>query len=67
MKNEVLVEGMKCAGCANTVQEKFKAIKGVESVEVNLENRKVVVESKTEIDKDTFKSALSGTKYTVVD
>lgn len=67
MKNEVLVEGMKCAGCANTVQEKFEAIKGVESVEVNLENRKVVVESKTEIDKDTFKSALSGTKYTVVD
>ncbi|MGY0402508.1 heavy-metal-associated domain-containing protein [Carnobacterium jeotgali] len=67
MKNEVLVEGMKCTGCASTVQEKFEAIKGVESVEVNLENKKVVVESKTEIDRDTFKSALSGTKYSVVD
>ncbi|MGB3160018.1 MAG: heavy metal-associated domain-containing protein [Carnobacterium sp.] len=67
MKNEVLVEGMKCTGCANTVQEKFEAIKGVESVKVNLENKKVIVESKTEIDNDTFKSALSGTKYSVVD
>lgn len=67
MKNEVLVEGMKCAGCASTVQEKFEAVKGVESVKVNLESKKVVVESKEKIEKDTFKSALVGTKYSVVD
>ena len=67
MKNEVVVEGMKCTGCASTVQEKFEAIEGVESVEVSLESKKVIVESKKEIDKETFKSALSGTKYSVVD
>lgn len=67
MKNEVLVEGMKCTGCASTVQEKFEEIKGVESVEVNLESKKVIVKSEKEINKETFKSALSGTKYSVVD
>ncbi|SIN98801.1 Heavy-metal-associated domain-containing protein [Carnobacterium alterfunditum] len=67
MRKEVLVEGMKCKGCANTVQEKFEAIEGVESVEINLESKKVIVESKTKIDAETFRSALSGTKYSVVD
>ncbi|WP_034552018.1 heavy-metal-associated domain-containing protein [Carnobacterium funditum] len=66
MRKELVVEGMKCEGCANTVQERFEAIEGVESVEINLESKKVSVESKIEIDKETFKSALSETKYSVV-
>ena len=40
MKKEVLLDGVKCAGCANTVQEKFSAIEGVESVKVDLANKK---------------------------
>jgi len=40
MKKEVLLDGVKCAGCANTVQERFSAIEGVESVEVDLATKK---------------------------
>lgn len=67
MKKEVLVEGMKCEGCANTVQEKFEAIEGVDSVEIDLINKKAVLESQSNIDKDTLVFALADTKYSVVD
>lgn len=40
MKQEILLDGVKCAGCANTVQERFSAIEGVESVEVDLATKK---------------------------
>jgi copper chaperone len=40
MKKEVLLDGVKCAGCANTVQERFSAIEGVESVEVDFATKK---------------------------
>ncbi|MEK4948638.1 heavy-metal-associated domain-containing protein [Carnobacterium sp. FSL W8-0810] len=66
MKREVLVEGMKCEGCANTVQERFEAIEGVESVAIDLINKKAVLESQSDINKDTLVSALSGTKYSVI-
>ncbi|GEK91739.1 heavy-metal-associated domain-containing protein [Alkalibacterium kapii] len=65
MIKEVTVEGMKCQGCANTVKENFSSIEGVDSVEVDVANNKVTVESQKEIDKQTLKSALSDTKYTV--
>ena len=67
MKREVLVEGMKCEGCANTVQENFEAIEGVKSVEIDLVNKKVVLESQSAIDNNTLNSTLSDTKYFVVD
>ena len=66
MKKEVLLDGVKCAGCANTVQEKFSAIEGVESVEVDLAIKKAVLESQTEIDTETLNAALADTKYSLV-
>ena len=39
MKKEVLIEGMKCEGCANTVQERFAEIEAVESVNIDLANK----------------------------
>lgn len=67
MKKEVLVEGMKCAGCASSVQERFEAIKGVNSVVIDLEHKKAVIESQSVIDNAELASALSDTKYTLVD
>ena len=67
MKKEVVVEGMKCEGCANTVREKFEAIEGVKSVTIDLKNKKAVLESQSIIDKETLVSVLSDTKYSVVD
>lgn len=67
MKKEVLLDGVKCAGCANTVQEKFSAIEGVESVEVDLATKKAVLESQTEIDTEMLNAALADTKYSLVE
>lgn len=66
MQKEVKVDGMKCAGCANTVQERFSAIEGVESVEFDLATKKATVESQTEIDTETLNAALAETNYSVV-
>ena len=66
MKKEVLLDGVKCAGCANTVQERFSAIEGVESVEVDLATKKAVLESQTEIDIETLNVALAETNYSVL-
>lgn len=66
MKKEVFLEGVKCAGCANTVQEKFSAIEGVESVEFDLAAKKAIIESQTEIDTETLNAALAETNYSVV-
>ncbi|GEM_PF-455999 len=66
MKKEVLLDGVKCPGCANTVQERFSAIEGVESVEVDLATKKAVLESQTEIDTETLNAALAETNYSVL-
>lgn len=67
MKNEIIVEGMTCAGCANTVKTKFEAINGVKSVNVDLENSKVTIESASQIDTETLITALSDTNYSLVE
>ncbi|MGP6364213.1 copper chaperone TcrZ [Streptococcus dysgalactiae] len=66
MKQEILLDGVKCAGCANTAQERFSAIEGVESVEVDLATKKAVLESQTEIDTETLNAALAETNYSVL-
>lgn len=66
MRKEVTLEGLKCEGCANTVQEKFAAVEGIDSVNIDLVNKKAVIESQSEIDNNTLNSALSETKYSVV-
>lgn len=67
MKKEVLIEGMKCQGCANTVQERFAEIEGVESVEVDLATKKVMIESQSEILENRLVAALADTKYSLVE
>lgn len=66
MKQEVFLEGVKCAGCANKVQERFLAIEGVDSVDIELDNKKALIESQREIDNETLNAALAETKYSVV-
>ena len=39
MKKEYNLEGIKCAGCANTVKERFSNVPGVTNVEVSLETK----------------------------
>lgn len=66
MKKELMIEGMKCEGCASTVVEKFQSIAGVEHVAVDLEKKQAIVESQNEIDETLFIQALSDTNYKIV-
>ena len=43
MEYKFQVENIRCDGCANTITKKLKAINGVESVDVSIESKKVVV------------------------
>lgn len=40
------ITGMKCQGCVNTVTERLSAVKGVDKVQVDLENKQVTIEGK---------------------
>ena len=43
MKKIVKVEGMRCQHCVAHVEKALRAVPGVESVEVSLENKQAVV------------------------
>lgn len=66
MKQEVKVEGMSCAGCANTVEQRFSGLPSVTEVAVDLENEKATLESSERISDEVLKEALEGTSYSVV-
>ncbi|WP_055669027.1 heavy-metal-associated domain-containing protein [Desnuesiella massiliensis] len=66
MKKKILVEGMKCGNCAKHVKEALIKIEGVNSAEVNLSDKYVIVETKAEISEETIKLAVNTEKYNVV-
>ena len=66
MKQEVDVNGMTCQGCANAVKTKFEKINGIDSVEIDLENKKAILETEIEIPKDLLQTVLEDTNYEVV-
>ena len=63
MKKEYNLEGIKCAGCAKTVEERFSSVPGVASVEVSLENKVATVEGDASV--DALQASLEGTKYSI--
>lgn len=67
MKHTVLIEGMKCEGCSNTVNRLFTALEGVERVIVDLEAKMAKVETEREISKDEYTKALAETKFTATE
>lgn len=44
----VIVQNLKCGGCANTVKNKLSELEGVSAVEVNVETAEVVFNLKDE-------------------
>lgn len=65
MKQEVLVSGMTCGGCANTVEKRFSGIPSVEAVEINLDQKKVTLTVKDHVGDDELIAALEGTAYSI--
>ena len=61
MKKEYNLEGIKCAGCANTVKERFSNVPGVTNVEVSLETKVATGDASV----DALQASLEGTKYSI--
>ena len=63
MKNEYSIEGVKCGGCVATVKEKLSKLDNVDDIEVNIQEKTVVVEG--EVSKENLQAALAGTNFKI--
>ena len=64
MKNEYTIEGVKCGGCVAAVKEKLSKLDNVDNVEVNIQDKNIVVEGTAS--KEELQAALSNTNYKIV-
>ncbi len=63
MKNEYNIEGVKCGGCVAAVKEKLSKLDNVDNVEINIQEKTIVVEG--EVSKEDLQAALEGTNYKI--
>lgn len=64
-KQEVIVEGMHCSGCANNVKKRFESVSGVSKVEMNLDTKTAQVEAEKVLDINDLNRSLEETTYEV--
>lgn len=64
MKNEYSIEGVKCGGCVAAVKEKLLKLDNVDNIEVNIQEKTVVVEGAAS--KEDLQAALEGTNFKIV-
>ena len=60
MTVQVFVENIKCGGCANSIRKQLQTLKGVESVDVDVEQGQVTVELAEGIDAEGFLQRSAG-------
>lgn len=63
MKNEYSIEGVKCGGCVVAVKEKLSKLDNVDNIEVNIQEKTVVVEG--EVSKEDLQATLEGTNFKI--
>lgn len=63
MTKEYTINGMKCGGCVEIVTDKFKAVPGVESVNVDLDSKKASVSG--DYNEADLAKSLSDTSLTI--
>ena len=64
MKNEYNIEGVKCGGSVAAVKEKLSKLDNVDNVEVNIQDKNIVVEGTAS--KEELQAALLNTNYKIV-
>lgn len=64
MKNEYSIEGVKCGGCVAAVKERLSKLDNVDNVEVNIQDKNIVVEGHAL--KEELQAALVDTNYKIV-
>ncbi|WP_138431463.1 heavy metal translocating P-type ATPase [Fodinibius saliphilus] len=66
MKKSLQIEGMHCAGCANSVEDALAEVSGVKKVSVNLATEKALVEFENgSIDESALKKAVQSAGYDI--
>ena len=63
MKNEYSIEGVKCGGCVAIVKERLSKLDNVDNVEINIQEKTIVVEWETS--KEARQAALEGTNFKI--
>lgn len=66
MTKELFIEGMSCGHCIAHVEEALKDIDGIESVHVNLEDKKAIIQLTHDIDNKILKEAIDEAGYELV-
>ena len=61
----IFIEGMSCGHCSKRVEEALKAVKGVKSVSISLEEKKAEVVLKTDVNNETLKVAVEDVGFEV--
>ncbi len=67
MKKTIIIQNLKCGGCANTIIKKVSALQGISKVEVNNETDSVSFIAEKEEDVLIVKEKLSVLGYPSVD
>jgi len=58
MKYEILVENIKCGGCANTIKTKLEALAYVNAVQIDVENGSVSIDTNDSDSRDVLVAKL---------
>ena len=64
MKNTYNIEGVKCGGCVAAVKEKLSKLDNVDNVEINIQEKTIVVEGAAS--KEDLQTALVETNFKIV-
>lgn len=67
MEASIIVQNLKCGGCANTISKKVSALKGISQVFVDTDSSKVTFECASSEDVETVKSTLKSIGYPSID
>lgn len=63
METKILIDNIKCGGCANTIRKSLSFFKGVQEVEVDPENELVTLEHSDILDLKAVKEKLHQLGY----
>jgi copper chaperone len=63
MNVQIVVENLKCNGCANTIRKELGAMSGISSVEVDKEASLITVEFNDAVALSSIKEKLTGLGY----
>ncbi len=66
MIKEIKIEGMKCMHCASAVKSAIEKISGVNSADINLENKSATVDFQENVSLEEIVSAIENQGFDVI-